>query len=894
VLREQSSYVVAAVERDEEDAGPRSARAAQKRATISSSGDKDGDDVSLSASALSELSRDALESRSRSEVQGLCKTHGLRAVGKTVELVDRLVAFAEEQQDNLPNAKGAAEGEEEKEQSEARESKKNASAVNDDDDDDENNEGAEFVPHPYRVLCARSGVLLSDAEYFSRVLEVILCGPWGISDAQFVQATKRAMPAQRQVNSALDEIIETMRASSEAVVRNPLVQSLETSVNAMAMTTDRTLRLVMSEDVAECGDDGAVRARSGSGVSSSSEGKKAGVMRLQNAVALEDVSHGVARLSALCALMSAVLGQHHHAALLAAEDSANIFDGSDAVSEPSQDTHPKADANTQASVIEALTELSDSHASMRRDVKRLYERLIYQANERQKQIQRNKASASLGGTGADVAEDAGTQFEIGDLHALAEHITACRTRLARCVAVLQAVVPGEVKRMAAALFRGGSFNEENAAVGDDSHRPEVKAAGGGSEAGVSCLQSHKGARERFGFVMTNPVMAKICGGSKMTTALASSSISSSSSSSSLSSSAKAISSESLPCPAFDRQARVLRDRVAGAVQLEEEQRALKATLSKRIQEVYMKQRELDTVAVRVEKLKRKVEDGTKALSEAQNETQSVRESMSKEQAHFEEALEEVHQDVDRLEAENHRFRKQLKKRGGAVGVENGSPGPRERASSSEISRSWRMAAKAVILKTKAAAAEGESTGGKSGDASADAEDDAVSSSSSSSSSSSPGLKAALQAVVAQNHDLRAQLIMGRIRKLRALPAGASSSSTAAVDTLAKEEAAEGAEEARMCAVQLQRLKSSVRLQRARRVVIDLSAPPTRVRGAASQLQLERAQHGAEFAALARRIGDLRRANRTALGMVPTSFGRRNFRVLPLASLRPVLGRVPVC
>ena len=52
------------------------------------------------------------------------------------------------------------------------------------------------------------------------------------------------------------------------------------------------------------------------------------------------------------------------------------------------------------------------------------------------------------------------------------------------------------------------------------------------------------------------------------------------------------------------------------------------------------------------------------------------------------------------------------------------------------------------------------------------------------------------------------------------------------------------------------------------------------------------EQGAEFEMLARRIGDLRTANRIALGMLPMPFGRRNFRVLPLASLRPVLGRVP--
>ena len=71
--------------------------------------------------------------------------------------------------------------------------------------------------------------------------------------------------------------------------------------------------------------------------------------------------------------------------LLAAEDSGSAFDGVEPASGQTQieDAHSKADTNTHLAVIEALTELSKSHASMRRDVKRMLERLMLQLQEQQ-------------------------------------------------------------------------------------------------------------------------------------------------------------------------------------------------------------------------------------------------------------------------------------------------------------------------------------------------------------------------------------------------------------------------------------------------------------------------------------------------------------------------------
>ena len=156
--------------------------------------------------------------------------------------------------------------------------------------------------------------------------------------------------------------------------------------------------------------------------------------------------------------------------------------------------------------------------------------------------------------------------------------------------------------------------------------------------------------------------------------------------------------------------------------------------------------------------------------------------------------------------------------------------------------------------------------------------------------SAPGLKSALQFVVAKNIDLRSKLMVGRIRQLSALSLDSARWGSKGHYMSSHED---DVEEARTCAVQLQELKSTVRLHRARQSVIDLSSSALRGRGRMSQLQLERAQHVSQFAQLAQRISTLRRANRVALGMVPTPFGRRNFRVLPLASLRPVVGRVSV-
>ena len=834
------SYVLTAIRKSEESTEARAARAIQniEQANASNATNKLSNvGHESNATSIVELSRDVLESYKRRDLQSLCKTYGLRAVGKNNELIDRIVTFAEEERARSSNKDEENEFNENGEEKEAP----GDSNIKETKESLEKREEQESVPHPYRVLCARSGVLLSDAEYYSSVLEIIICNPWGIGDAQFAEATKRALPAQRRVDSSIDEILESMRASSEGTVRESLVQSLEASVGAMAITTDSTLRLAMSEDSKitkkSNGDVNlhVTRERSESGVPH----QKERVAQLRKTIAMQDVIHGVARLSALCELMSAVLGQQHHAILLAVED------------------NDEAEISTQTSVIETLTNLSKSHGSLRRDVKRLCDRVMVN------NVAADKVNTSLQSKSA-------ADHAMSDLHALSEHITSCRSKLATSVAVLQAVVPGDINGMANALFSAPLSKEKStssSSVHIEHHNGNAATTGSGS----SCVESHKGARQRLEFVLTNPVMAKIRDSPTESESFSKTNFFSTS-------------FESHSCPAFDRQAQHLRTRVGGAVQLEEEQRALKATLSKRIQEVYMKQRELDTVAVRVEKLKRKLAEGAKALKAAHAETKAVREAMAKEQAHFEEALEEVHHDVDRLETENHRYRRQLKN-GVAKGKNENDHATRERASSREISRAWRLAAKSVMSE-KTDSLVGNSTVSRSDDRIVDEHD--TKSLNKEGATSVHVLKATLNAVVAQNQELHSNLIARRIQKLNTLPVSLHSGTKHWFNDKEGNQ-----QEMLTCAKEIQHLKSKIRLNRARCTLVDLAQSPKKVKGTHSQVVLEQGHHRAKLSELKTRVTKLRQANKIALGMIPTSFGRRNFQILPVATLKPVLGSVSV-
>mgnify|MGYP001444469586 CR=1 FL=1 len=107
--------------------------------------------------------------------------------------------------------------------------------------------------------------------------------------------------------------------------------------------------------------------------------------------------------------------------------------------------------------------------------------------------------------------------------------------------------------------------------------------------------------------------------------------------------------------------------------LENEIQSLKTTLSKRIKEVYLKQREVDGCLLKIEKLQKQVEDNSSILETTKKEKLTVQADFEKEQSHFEEAMADFHKDIEKLEKDNRRL-KRLVKKGGFGGADvMGSP-----------------------------------------------------------------------------------------------------------------------------------------------------------------------------------------------------------------------------
>ena len=88
VLRDQSSDVITIVERAEESASERAARATLKREKISLTIEQ-GDSTNLqsSSSLISDLTRESLDGRSRGEIQKLCKSYGQGLLGRQWSLL---------------------------------------------------------------------------------------------------------------------------------------------------------------------------------------------------------------------------------------------------------------------------------------------------------------------------------------------------------------------------------------------------------------------------------------------------------------------------------------------------------------------------------------------------------------------------------------------------------------------------------------------------------------------------------------------------------------------------------------------------------------------------------------------------------------------------------------
>ena len=126
-------------------------------------------------------------------------------------------------------------------------------------------------------------------------------------------------------------------------------------------------------------------------------------------------------------------------------------------------------------------------------------------------------------------------------------------------------------------------------------------------------------------------------------------------------------------PILDQLASSLRSQILDASNLENEIQSLKTTLSKRIKEVYLKQREVDGCLLKIEKLQKQVEDNSSILETTKKEKLTVQADFEKEQSHFEEAMADFHKDIEKLEKDNRRL-KRLVKKGGFGGADvMGSP-----------------------------------------------------------------------------------------------------------------------------------------------------------------------------------------------------------------------------
>ena len=740
----------------------------------------------------------------------------------------------------------------------------------------------DIVSHPYRILCARCSVLLCDGDYFMRVLELLLCSDWGITDIQFLQSAKRVLPVQKQMDQVLDTLLSSLRREN-TIERTALV-TLESTVGGLAMTTDAVLRSSSgAKGNAEGQSEGSGEGLGEGQGEGTGEEQRANVAQLQRALAKEDVGHGMVRLLSLTVLMTTVLEQHRHALSLSNEE----------------DKGDKGDHRT--TVVEGLQGLIESHRSMQEEVQRINAKL-----------RTRKGSNSSTSSNSSNSSNTDDKIKSSELSQVSQQIGTCRTRLARAIGCMEEVAPGEVDDMQRVMY-------ETTTDGKGGHKGGASdASDDDQETTLPCIDLHKRIRERFSMVLTHVYVKELVAQSSTHATL-------SRASSVLSSMGNEI------CPAFERQARVLREKIATATQLEQDQKALKKTLAKRIQEVYMKQRELDTVGVRCDKLKHKVADAQSHIDAAKAETAQLKQDAVREAKHFEEAVDELNHDVDRLEAENRRMRKQV----GGGGGGGGSPLRREeqhrqrRRSRSEVKRTtdqikreWRTDAKkgggggGDVVGVSKNNNDNDATGlGGEGDERGNIGSGAV------------GLRRALDFVVAENVRLKALVVQRRMQRMDKLPSVVNYKAAQALvaadqllqetketketkETMAEQE--EKGEESRItqqvrvlraCNAEALRLTHRARMTRATRTVVDLSlrmgkssrsssssstfTAETKEHQGTSQgwstlshRRLENANAKRAYEALVGRVQGLAREHSVELGQVPKDFGRHSYALVP--------------
>jgi hypothetical protein len=107
----------------------------------------------------------------------------------------------------------------------------------------------------------------------------------------------------------------------------------------------------------------------------------------------------------------------------------------------------------------------------------------------------------------------------------------------------------------------------------------------------------------------------------------------------------------------------IRNRIGNAETLEQSLIGLKASLSKRVQEVNAKQREVDASKVKVKQLEQSLSKAQILQLDTEKHRLTIQADFEREQANFEKAMADVHKDVERLERESRRSKKAMQRGG---------------------------------------------------------------------------------------------------------------------------------------------------------------------------------------------------------------------------------------
>ena len=444
---------------------------------------------------------------------------------------------------------------------------------NDNNDNEENQKNnGNGISHPYLILCARVDVLLSDAEYFLRVLEIVLYKEWGITDVQFLNACKSALPVEKQLNHLLDNLMSTIR--KENSIDTIAFTHLETTVSNMANTVNRILNNSTQQQNNEennANTNGDMNSEDGS----KGGNRESGVNGLKHYLGKEEVVYGITRLWSISSLLTTVLHQHQHGLMLT--------ETTEGITTTATENHATTLQSSGGAKLN-LMRLIDSHCIFHQQVTRTKERLLLNSE----QISTSSSSISL---------------SLNDMNAVSKTIHEIRMQLTATVTMLDEITPGNGTELYTILYNKEEQEDDEQEDDDEDEEKKEKKRNG--------FELHQSICQKYSLILTNSTLKTLSTNATTTTT---------NSINNNSSNTIELQEDNGVCPSFERQARLLRERISTATQLEQDQKALKKTLAKRIQEVYMKQRELDTIGVRCEKLKKKVDDSNKEKGKIKKKT----------------------------------------------------------------------------------------------------------------------------------------------------------------------------------------------------------------------------------------------------------------------------------